>query len=117
MTKKRRQYSPELKFNVALEAAKGRMTISKVASEMEARPKQIGDWKRPLQADPSADAPHESAGDLSQAHHVREDIYLKDYASGPELVAGLKRSFGLYNDQRPPQSVGYHTPAEIHFAL
>ena len=45
-----------------------------------------------------------------------EDIYLKDYASVPELVAGLERYFGFYNDQWLHQSLAYHTPAEIHFA-
>ena len=33
MTKKRRQYSAEFKFKVALEAVKGRKTISELASE------------------------------------------------------------------------------------
>ena len=34
MTKKWRQFSPEFKFKVALEAAKGRKTISELASEI-----------------------------------------------------------------------------------
>jgi putative transposase len=48
MTKKRRQYSAEFKFKAALEAAKGRKTISELASEMEVHPNQISDWKRQL---------------------------------------------------------------------
>jgi len=48
MTKKRRQYSPEFKFKVALEAAKGRKTISELASELAVHPTQISDWKRLL---------------------------------------------------------------------
>ena len=51
MTKKRRQFSPEFKCNVALEAAKARKTISDLASEMEVHPNQISDWKRQLLAD------------------------------------------------------------------
>ena len=51
MTKKRRQYSAEFKFKAALEAAKGRKTISELASEMEVHPNQISDWKRQLLTD------------------------------------------------------------------
>lgn len=45
-----------------------------------------------------------------------EDIYLKDYASVPELDAGLADYFRFYNDERLHQSLNYRTPAEIHFA-
>jgi putative transposase len=45
-----------------------------------------------------------------------EDIYLKDYATVPELEAGLVNYFYLYNHERPHQSLDYRTPAELHFA-
>jgi len=45
-----------------------------------------------------------------------EDIYLKDYASVPELDAGLTAYFRFYNFERPHQSLQYRTPAEVHFA-
>jgi putative transposase len=45
-----------------------------------------------------------------------EDIYLHDYASVPELRAGLHRYFTFYNQQRPHQSLGYQVPAEVHLA-
>jgi len=44
-----------------------------------------------------------------------EDVYLKDYASVPELDAGLQDYFRFYNDERPHQSLEYRTPAEVHF--
>ncbi len=44
-----------------------------------------------------------------------EDIYLWDYASGPELLAGLQRYFSFYNLERPHQSLDYRTPADVHF--
>ncbi len=50
MTKQRRQYSPEFKFKVALEAAKGRKTISELASEMQVHPTQVSEWKGQLLA-------------------------------------------------------------------
>ena len=43
-----------------------------------------------------------------------EDIYLRDYATGPELIRGLGAYFVFYNEQRPHQAHGYHTPAEIY---
>jgi len=44
-----------------------------------------------------------------------EDIYLKDYATVSELHAGLTVYFHLYNHERPHQSLGYLTPAEVYF--
>jgi len=45
-----------------------------------------------------------------------EDIYLKDYDTVPELDGGLGRYFQFYNFERPHQSLGYRTPAEVHAA-
>ena len=45
-----------------------------------------------------------------------EDIYLRDYQSVPTLYAGLDRYFNFYNHERPHQSLGYLTPAEVHYA-
>ena len=45
-----------------------------------------------------------------------EDIYLKDYATVPELDAGLAEYFRFYNDERLHQSLNYRTPAEVHYA-
>jgi putative transposase len=45
-----------------------------------------------------------------------EDIYIKDYASVPELEAGLQSYFHFYNYERPHQSLNYRTPAEVHYA-
>ena len=48
MTQKRKQYSGQHKFKVALEAAKGSKTLSELASETGIHPTQIGHWKRQL---------------------------------------------------------------------
>jgi putative transposase len=45
-----------------------------------------------------------------------EDVYLRDYQTVRELDAGLGRYFRFYNRERPHQSLGYRTPAEVHFA-
>ena len=44
-----------------------------------------------------------------------EDIYIRDYESVTDLVAGLKRYFSFYNDERPHQSFGGMTPAEVYW--
>lgn len=45
----------------------------------------------------------------------QEHIYLVDYAFVPDLEAGLCTYFRFYNDERLHQSLGYRTPAEVHF--
>ena len=44
-----------------------------------------------------------------------EDIYIKGYATVPDLFNGLRAYFQLYNYERPHQSLDYQTPAEVHF--
>lgn len=48
MTKKLQRRSPELKMEVALEAIKGDLTISQIASKYEIHPKQATDWRDQL---------------------------------------------------------------------
>jgi len=48
LTKKRKQYKAEFKFQMALEAAKGLKTINQLASEHELHPNQLSQWKRQL---------------------------------------------------------------------
>ena len=43
-----------------------------------------------------------------------EEVYLKAYQSAREMEAGLGGWFTFYNHERPHQSLGYRTPAEIY---
>jgi putative transposase len=45
-----------------------------------------------------------------------EEVYIKDYRSVAELVQGLKAYFEFYNHERPHQSFGGQTPAEVYSA-
>ena len=44
----------------------------------------------------------------------QEEVYLKDYADGWEAEASLARYFRFYCHQRPHQSLGYRTPADVY---
>lgn len=43
-----------------------------------------------------------------------EDVYLKGYATLPELLLGLAQYFVFYNTQRMHQSLGYSTPDTVY---
>lgn len=46
----------------------------------------------------------------------QEDVYLKGYATMPELLIGLTEYFVFYNTERPHQSLNYSTPDNIYRA-
>ena len=46
MSKKRRQFSNELKFTIVIEALKGQRQITEIAAEYDVHPNQITNWKR-----------------------------------------------------------------------
>jgi len=43
-----------------------------------------------------------------------EDVYLKGYATLPELLLGLTEYFVFYNSERAHQALGYSTPDEVY---
>ena len=43
-----------------------------------------------------------------------EDIYLQGYEAVPDLVAGLGRYVGFYNEERLHQSLDYRTPWQVY---
>jgi len=44
-----------------------------------------------------------------------EEIYLKEYTTVKELSRELKKYFEFYNNERPHQSLGAKTPAEVYW--
>lgn len=48
MTKKRKKYSQQFKFKVALEAVKELRTINDIASAFDVHPTQVNIWKKQL---------------------------------------------------------------------
>lgn len=51
MEKKHTKREPNLKFKVAIEAVKGNLSISQIASKYSIHPKQVTDWRDQLLAD------------------------------------------------------------------
>ena len=51
MTKKRKKYSQQFKFKVALEAIKELKTINEIASAYDVHPTQVKSWKKQLLAE------------------------------------------------------------------
>ena len=48
MTKRRKKYSSEFKFKVALEAVKEQRTLNEIASSNSIHPNQVSTWKKQL---------------------------------------------------------------------
>lgn len=48
MAKSRKRHSAQIKFKLALEAAKEQQTINELASRHQVHPNQISQWKRQL---------------------------------------------------------------------
>jgi putative transposase len=46
-----------------------------------------------------------------------EEVYLKAYQDGREARIGLGNYFRFYNTERPHQTHGYRTPAEVHTTI
>jgi len=45
-----------------------------------------------------------------------EEIYLREYDDGHELIRSLRQYFDYYNHHRPHKSLGRRTPAEVYHA-
>lgn len=44
-----------------------------------------------------------------------EEVYLREYADGHDLIRYLRRYFDYYNNHRPHSSLDYKTPSEVYF--
>jgi putative transposase len=71
VSRKRRQFSSQFKFAVALEAARGLKTINQIAGENNVHPNQVSTWKRQLLADGPAVFSNGATRDL-EAQATRE---------------------------------------------
>jgi transposase len=70
MSNKRKQYSPQFKAKVALEAVRGEKTISQQASQYEVHLTMINNWKRQL-LDKTSNL-FEKGSETSQASEIQQ---------------------------------------------
>ncbi len=89
MSQKRKQYSGQYKFKVAMAAAKGDKTLSELASEIGVHPTQIGQWKKHLLEEGSSLFDH--GGQTQQsAEEVQTQLYEQIGRLRMELECALR---------------------------
>ncbi len=82
MGRQRRQFSEQLKFKVALEAAKGLQTINEIASAYDLHPNQVSSWKKRLL--------EEGAGVFSRKRRRDQQMQAEQEAALYEQIGRLK---------------------------
>ncbi len=75
MSKKRRRFSAEFKFQVALEAAKGLKTLNELSSQYGVHSNQISSWKRELLEDGVTVFSSNSARQLREQEALQTELY------------------------------------------
>lgn len=75
MSKSRRRYGAEFKFQVALEAARGTKTLSELASEYSVHPNQISQWKGQLLEGGATLFSSKSARQQREQEALRAELY------------------------------------------
>jgi transposase-like protein len=87
MSKKRKQYSAQLKAKVALEAIRGEKTVAEIAAQYEIHPTMVHNWKRQLQ---------EGASDLFDQQNQQADLD----SDAEAQIAELYRQIGQLKVER-----------------
>ena len=75
MGRRRRQFSSQFKFTVALEAAKGLKKINQIASEYNLHPNQVSTWKKQLLAEGPAVFGNGTTQDLHEQAARETELY------------------------------------------
>lgn len=96
MGRKRRQFSNQFKFTVALEAAKGLRTINQIAGENNVHPNQVSTWKRQLLAEGPAVFSNGATRNL-EAQAVREAELYEQIGRLKMELEWLKKKAALFD--------------------
>jgi putative transposase len=75
VTKKRKKYSSQFKFKVALEAVKGLQTINEIASKHSVHPNQVSTWKKQLLEEGPAVFGQDTARQLRDQEAREAELY------------------------------------------
>ncbi len=77
MSKKIQRRTPELKMEVALEALKGHLTISQIASKFDIHPKQVTDWRDQLLTEGQSIFIPKTSMRRTKTDREKEDLLIK----------------------------------------
>jgi transposase len=77
MEKKLKKREAELKLKVALEALKGELSISQIASKYDIHPKQVTDWRDQLLQEGELVFTPKTSLRRTKTDHEKEDLLLK----------------------------------------
>jgi len=77
MEKKITKRDPDLKFKVAIDAVKGELSISQIASKYEIHPKQVTDWRDQLLTEGSAIFIPKTSLRRTKTDLEKEDLFKK----------------------------------------
>ena len=75
MSKKRRRFSSDFKFRVALEAAKGQRTISELSNAYSVHPNQVSQWKRQLLDDGAEIFARNGTSNQQEQEVIQTELY------------------------------------------
>ena len=75
MSKNRRRFSAEFKFEVALEAAKGLKTLHELSGQFNLHPNQISAWKRELLENGPMVFSHPGARQQREQETLQSELY------------------------------------------
>ena len=95
MSKKRRQFSPDFKFRVAMEAAKGQRTISELSNAYSVHPNQISQWKRQLLDDGAEIFTRNGTSNQRDQEVIQTELYEQIGRLKMELEWLKKKSYPL----------------------
>ena len=75
MPRKRKQYSSQIKFKVALEVMREQATINEIASRNNVHPNQVRNWKKQLMEEGSAVFERETGRDRQEQETQEAELY------------------------------------------
>ena len=75
MTKKRRQFTSQFKFKVALDAIKELKTISEIASQYNVHPTQVRKWRKQLMTEGPAVFGNNTAKQLQEQEARETELF------------------------------------------
>jgi len=95
VSKRRRKFSNEQKFNIVIEALKGQRQISEIASEYDVHPNQITTWKKQFLENGASVFGKKKDAEKEDLEQTQEDLFKKIGQQQYE-IDWLKKNLNLW---------------------